>query len=127
MSFESALKLAEVGVVQILGERKGKQVSNVLEVVGVICSIVESVANQIKTAKVKPLASNEKLKLAVTIAAGTLDAIKAGNMISSENYGKAKAVLNDSDKLIDMIDGVVAIANASDAIRTITAKGCSCF
>lgn len=99
-----------------------QKIQSVIEVMGIICSVVESAS------RLEKLTSAQKAKLAIEIAQSVWLKLKAIQppIISEELLDEARVILQDPVKLSQIVDSVVLITKMASSIQTLT-KGCWCF
>jgi hypothetical protein len=119
---ESALLAqAQTMVSSWLTANQGKNIATALEVIGVICQIVEATANTAQN--MGKVSSSVKADLAIQLASTVVSALYSAKppMIIQAVYTKAQSYISDTQELKSLIDGIVAVANSAGAIQTVVA------
>jgi hypothetical protein len=114
--------MSSSAIYQLIENLKPSQkIQSVIQVVGIICSVVESASKQ------QAMTSAQKAKLAIEIAQSVWLKLKAIQppIISSDLLDEAKIVLQDPVQLSRIVDGVVWIAKMASSIQSVS-NGCLC-
>jgi hypothetical protein len=136
MNFHDVLTTATELVPKVLNAKKGHPIKTTIEVVAVVCEVVEGTAVLLWQNKGKTLSGTEKAELACQIALIVLDALynREDPLVSTEVYNIAKLILTDVAALLPMIDGVVAITKLAPQIQQMagqkqagSSSSCRCF
>ncbi len=101
--------------------QKNKTLNTTFAVMGVVCTIVEQVANKATTA----VSSTDKVQLAISIVGTVNTALYSATppLISATVYKDVNTAAADTTSLIPIINDVVAVASSAAAIQTVK----SCF
>src|SRR3989442_202275 len=120
-SKEILIAIAKSLIPQVLGVRAGKAANSVIEIVSIICSVVEAVSAQQQAKTGSSIKGPVKSELAISIAHMVLDALYNGSpqLITQALYIKAQTIINDVNALTPLIDAVVAIANDANTLAFI--------
>jgi hypothetical protein len=127
------LNKAKDAIAGVIASRNGKAVGTVIEVVSVVCGVVEAVSAKLAGSG-ETIHGKVKADLACSIAETVLDELHKRNvpLVTKTVYEQAKTVITDTKLLMPMIEGIIAIAETGSFLQKArniitTAQGCGCF